>query len=78
MAEPDHRIRYISEYIDAVRRDSVDLGITVNPWFRGEPKVRKPLVPRLFRPKREGSQHHENKLLQQFRMKAPAFGAALK
>jgi hypothetical protein len=42
-------------------------------WFRGEPNVETRLTPKLYRPKPDGSQHHENKLLQMFRMKAPSF-----
>lgn len=42
-------------------------------WFRGEPIVDTRLVPKLFRPKSDGSFHHENKLLQMFRMKAQSF-----
>ena len=44
-------------------------------WFRGEPKVDSPLTPKLYRPRPNGSQHHENKLLQLFRMKARTFSA---
>jgi FRG domain len=44
-------------------------------WFRGEPAVSTPLLPKLYRPRPDGSHHHENKLLQLFRMKAPVFNA---
>src|SRR5262249_9056498 len=42
------------------------------PWFRGEPlSAKTPLLPVLFR---EPGKHDENRLLQQFRMKAPSLG----
>jgi hypothetical protein len=42
------------------------------PWFRGEPlSTKTPLLPVLFR---EPGKHDENRLLQQFRMKAPSLG----
>jgi hypothetical protein len=42
-------------------------------WFRGEPIVETRLTPKLYRPRADGSYHHENKLLQMFRMKAQSF-----
>jgi len=42
-------------------------------WFRGEPDVKTRLLPKLYRPRPDGSFHNENKLLQMFRMKAPSF-----
>lgn len=44
------------------------------PWFRGEPSVDTPLLPRLYRKKEDGGDHDENRLLQFFRMKAPSLG----
>lgn len=46
-------------------------------WFRGEPLVETRLLPKLYRVKPDGSLHHENKLLQVFRMKAPSFSPGL-
>jgi hypothetical protein len=46
-------------------------------WFRGEPgDIGTPLLPKLYRRRRDGSEHNENKLLQAFRMRAPIFAAA--
>lgn len=42
-------------------------------WFRGEPESETPLLPKLYRPKSDGSFHHENKLLQMFRMRASSY-----
>jgi len=42
-------------------------------WFRGEPESEIPLLPKLYRPKSDGCFHHENKLLQMFRMRASAY-----
>jgi hypothetical protein len=44
-------------------------------WFRGEPTVNTRLLPKLYRPRNDGTLHHENKLLQMFRMKAQSFAA---
>jgi hypothetical protein len=44
-------------------------------WFRGEPDVKSALLPKLYRPKQDGSSHHENKLLQMFRMRASVYSA---
>ena len=44
-------------------------------WFRGEPIVDTRLLPKLYRPRADGTLHHENKLLQMFRMKAQSFAA---
>jgi len=46
-------------------------------WFRGEPDVETRLLPKLYRPKSDGLEHNENKLLQMFRMKAPSFAPGL-
>ena len=42
-------------------------------WFRGEPEVERPLLPKVFRKSLDGRVHNENQLLQMFRMKAPTF-----
>ena len=46
-------------------------------WFRGEPSdVNTLLLPKLLRPRKDGTKHEENKLLQAFRKRAPFFAAA--
>jgi hypothetical protein len=63
-------ISSIEELLAAVRTDYGTWKTETYPWFRGElARTDKPLLPKLFR-----SRHSENKLLQQFRMKAPALG----
>jgi hypothetical protein len=70
-------ISNIEEYIDVVRAIKIKRKIIV-PWFRGEPKKCEnviPLLPKLFRgSKKSYSQFKalENKLLQDFRLKAYA------
>lgn len=45
------------------------------PWFRGEPSDTKtPLLPKLYRVKKDGSYHDENLIVQTFRMKSPIYG----
>jgi hypothetical protein len=45
------------------------------PWFRGEPSnPDTPLLPKLYRHRPGEKTHSENRLLQQFRMKAPSLG----
>lgn len=62
----------IEEFVRSIGRDRDGWS---HAWFRGEPKVDSPLTPKLYRPRPDRSQHHENKLLQLFRMKAPTFSA---
>lgn len=71
-------IKSIEDFTTNIRADSASW---TSAWFRGEPNVvstqdrpnDRPLLPRLYRAKEDGSFHHENKLLQHFRMKAPTF-----
>lgn len=64
-------VRSVEDYIEKVRRDSDGWSLA---WFRGEPgNVSTPLLPRLYRPRPDGTLHNENRLLQLFRMKAPTF-----
>jgi hypothetical protein len=67
-------IRSIEEFITAVRRESVECS---HAWFRGEPgNTSTALLPKVYRPRSDGSQHNENRLLQNFRMKAPIFAGS--
>ena len=69
-----HYIRSVDDFIVRVKRDSEGWP---HAWFRGEPgDVDTPLLPKLYRPRKDGSKHNENKLLQAFRMRAPIFAAA--
>ncbi len=63
-------IRSVEEFIREVKADSADWPCV---WFRGEPKVATPLLPKLYRLKADGTPHDENGLLQSFRLKAPTF-----
>ena len=65
-------IHSTEEFISQVRLDSDGWA---HVWFRGEPAVHTPLVPKLYRPRPRGATRDENKLLQFFRMKAPTFAA---
>lgn len=65
----------IEEFINAVEDDYRAWNTESHPWFRGEPGgVGTPLVPKLYRPKTDGTFHDENALLQFFRKKAPFRG----
>jgi hypothetical protein len=73
MNKPDY-IRSVEDFIVRVKTDSEGWP---HVWFRGEPgDVDTPLLPRLYRPRKDGNKHKENKLLQAFRMRAPIFAAA--
>ncbi len=65
-------ISSLEEFIGRVRTHRADWP---HAWFRGEPAVATALLPKLYRPKTDGGQHNENRLLQFFRMKAPTFSA---
>lgn len=66
-------ISSVEDFIVKVKADSEGWPYA---WFRGEPgNVPTPLLPRLYRPRPDGSPHNENRLLQVFRMKAPYFVA---
>jgi len=75
------KISSVEEFIQTVRRDSAEAGWSY-VWFRGEPscdekgKKIAPLIPRLYRPKADGSRHNENRLLQTFRRQAPTFSSS--
>jgi hypothetical protein len=69
--ENNEPIKTIEDFLAITRNDYEAWGlgnIPFLPWFRGEPKSDKPLLPKLFREKYEGT-YHENRLLQVFRMK---------
>lgn len=63
-------IHSVEEFVGQVRADSAGWPYL---WFRGEPRVDGPLVPKLYRLRADGRPRDENKLLQFFRMKAPTF-----
>jgi len=63
-------ISSIEQLLAEVRSDYRTWKTETYPWFRGElARTDKALLPKLFR-----TPHSENKLLQHFRMKAPALG----
>ena len=66
-------ISTIVGYIQKIQRQHNSWGATEYVWFRGELNSMTPLLPKLYRPKPNGSSHHENKLLQIFRMRAATF-----
>jgi FRG domain len=73
MNKPNY-IRSVEDFIGRVRTDSKGWP---HVWFRGEPgEIDTPLLPKLYRRRKDGSEHNENKLLQAFRMRAPIFAAA--
>lgn len=72
----EKQIGNLEELIGSVRRDYLAWQTTTFPWFRGEPNnTDTPLLPKLYRKKPDGSTHNENRLLQQFRMKAPSLAS---
>lgn len=71
----NHLITTVSGFITKVKAQYREWGSPQYIWFRGEPDVTDTrLLPKLYRPKEDGTRHHENKLLQMFRMKATSFG----
>ena len=67
----------IEDLISAVKQDYKDWETDDIPWFRGEPAdTKEPLLPKLYRKRVGKPPYNENKLLQQFRIKAPSFGNA--
>jgi hypothetical protein len=65
----------IEELIYEVRKDHASWKTETFPWFRGEPNnTDKPLLPKLYRPAEDKRDHKENRLLQNFRAKAPIYG----
>lgn len=69
-------ITTIGGFISKVRKQYKEWDAPQYVWFRGEPDVETCLLPKLYRPRVDGSFHNENKLLQMFRMKAPSFTTA--
>lgn len=65
-------IQSVEQFIGRIRTDRAGWS---HAWFRGEPSVDTPLVPKLYRPRADGRTHNENQLLQFFRMRAPVFSA---
>jgi hypothetical protein len=74
MAITTVHINSLENFLQNLRKFTTEFGDDAQLWFRGEPKVDTPLLPKVFRTKEDGSHHEENKLLQMFRMKAPSFG----
>jgi len=65
----------IEDLIYEVRKDYARWETETFPWFRGEPNnTDNPLLPRLYRPDKNGREHKENRLLQNFRAIAPIYG----
>lgn len=68
----------IEDLVYEVRKDYTSWETETFPWFRGEPNKTDapfaPLLPRLYRPAEDGREHKENRLLQNFRAKAPIYG----
>jgi FRG domain len=67
-------IASVEALLTAVRSDYQAWNTKTFPWFRGEPLITTPptpLLPALFRGPHP---HDENRLLQQFRLKAPSLG----
>lgn len=73
----DSSVNSVDGFIVRVRDDFRSWNTKTNPWFRGEPLSKTPLLPRLYRPKADGTCHDENQLLQYFRRKAPGLGSDL-
>jgi len=69
-----HYIGSVDDFIVRVKTDSEGWP---HVWFRGEPGgIDTLLLPKLYRPRKDGTKHNENKLLQTFRMRAPIFATA--
>ena len=74
-------VRSIPILVDRIKQDSKDW--TSFPWFRGETNYptdidgnSTQLLPKLYRKTKDGRIHNENRLLQNFRLKAPNLGFA--
>jgi len=71
----DKKVSSIENLISSIKKDYGEWKTKTFPWFRGEPlNTEWPLLPKLFRPKEDGTTHRENRLLQNFRLKAPTLG----
>lgn len=69
----ESRVKTLEQFISQVKADAAGWA---NVWFRGEPgDTKTPLLPKVYRPRSDGTNHKENRLLQYFRMKAPVFAA---
>jgi hypothetical protein len=74
--------RVVKSITDLVSRVELDLNQwTSLPWFRGESNYPNDsggnstqLLPKLYRTTQDGRNHNENRLLQNFRLKAPTLG----
>lgn len=70
------KIDSVDALIKETKKDYKEWGIGKSPWFpwfRGEPNCGTPLVPRLYRKKYQDD-YFENRLLQNFRTRAMAYG----
>jgi hypothetical protein len=67
-------ITSIESFISEIRMDYEEWNTTTFPWFRGEPTVNTPLLPKLYRKTSDDGGNRENQLNQFFRMKAPTLG----
>ena len=63
----------VEDLMSRIRVDSSNWPETDPLWFRGEPEVSKPPLPRLYR---KSQCPNENQLLQTFRMMAPSFASS--
>lgn len=74
MIEGTH-VESIEDLISQIKMEYSFWETNTYPWFRGErTDTSTPLLPKLYRPGVGRRLHKENRLLQQFRMKAPSFG----
>lgn len=74
---PEKQIDSIESLIIEIRTDYSEWQTSTFPWFRGEPDVKEPLLPRLYRKTEDCRTHDENQLVQFFRIKAPTLGFGL-
>ncbi|MEP7137945.1 MAG: FRG domain-containing protein [Chloroflexota bacterium] len=66
------RIKSIEQFITEIKNVRSRWNTEASPWFRGEPDVSTPLLPKLYRPLPNGRFYNENRLLQNFRRLAPS------
>lgn len=71
MTDSCQQILSVDEFIRRICDDFQAWNTSTDPWFRGEPDCDTPLLPKLYRPRPDGTLHNENQQLQFFRMKAP-------
>lgn len=68
-------VESVEDLVSQIKKDYGAWNTKTYPWFRGErANTSTPLLPKLYRPKVGKRLHNENRLLQQFRMKAPSLG----